>query len=416
MRAPSNLQASLHAAIADLRDLARSDTRLYRLALRASLWLLPVMLGIVLLGFEMGPVPGRDCTGNVMGVDFTQVWAAGQAALRGAAAEPYDLPRHLQNLREAFGPECRFAWHYPPVFLLPAAAVAALPPPSAFLAWTLAGTALFALALRFAGGRAAIIIGLAHPLVFCNLAYGQNGLFTAGLLTLGALLVDRRPLVAGLCFGLVAYKPQLAALPPLLLLATGRWRCLGACIGTVLALCLAALLAFGTAPWLGFLGTLGETDRIILRQAAAGLDLNASAYGAVRLAGGPFALAWTVQIAASLGALALAWRVWTTCPDPLLRAATLLAAAPMLSPYVPVYDLAPLVPATVLLVVAARQAGGLRACERWLLVAAPLTAALRTGAEATGICFGLIFALATLACLAARTLPQPEPRGLGALP
>lgn len=412
LRVPS----SLHAAVADLRDLAGSDTRLYRLARLASFWLLPVMLGIVLAGFELGPAPGRDCAGNALGVDFTQVWAAGQAALRGGAGEPYDLPRHLQNLREAFGPECRFAWHYPPVFLLPAATVAALPPPSAFLAWTLAGTALLALALRFAGGRAALLVGLAHPLVFCNLAYGQNGLFTAGLLTLGALLVDRRPLVAGLCFGLVAYKPQLAALAPLLLLATGRWRCLGACIGTVLALCLAALLAFGTAPWLGFLGTISETDRIILRQAAAGLDLNASAYGAVRLAGGPFALAWAAQIVASLGALALAWRVWATCPDPLLRAATLLAAAPMLSPYVPVYDLAPLVPATVLLVVAARRAGGLQAHERWLLIAAPLTAALRVGAEATGIGFGLLFALATLACLAARALPRAAPRGLGALP
>jgi hypothetical protein len=412
LRAPSRP----HAALADLRDLAGSDARLYRLARLASLWLLPLMFGIVLVGFEMGPVPGSGCAANAVGVDFTQVWAAGQAALRGGAAEPYDLPRHLQNLREAFGPDCRFAWHYPPVFMLPAAAVAALPPAGAFLAWTFAGVGLLALALRLAGGRAALLVGLAHPLVFCNLVYGQNGLFTAGLLTLGALLVDRRPLVAGLCFGLVAYKPQLAALAPLLLLVTGRWRCLGACLGTVLALCLAALLAFGSAPWLGFLGTIGETDRIILRQAAAGLDLNASAYGAVRLAGGPFALAWTAQIAASLGALALAWRVWATCPDPRMRAATLLAAAPMLSPYVPVYDLAPVVPATVLLVVAARRAGGLHAYERWLLIAAPLTAGLRVGAEATGICFGLIFALATLACIAARALPQPATRGLGALP
>ncbi|MGL1715236.1 glycosyltransferase 87 family protein, partial [Vibrio parahaemolyticus] len=92
-----------------------------------------------------------------------------------------------------------------PVFLLPAAALAALDPHVAFLLWTVLSLATFALAMRVAAGRAdAAFVTLAHPLVLCNLAYGQNGLFTAALLTLGAVLVDRRPILAGLCFGLLA--------------------------------------------------------------------------------------------------------------------------------------------------------------------------------------------------------------------
>ena len=402
MRASSSLQALGR----DLGDLLTSDARLFHFARLASLWLVPLTFGLVVIVFGTGPEPRRNWLGDFLGNDFTQVWVAGQAALRGAASEPYELQRHLANLSAAFGPECRFAWHYPPVFLLPSAAAALLPPQAGYLAWSLASVTLFALALRLVGGRAAMLIGLAHPLVFCNLTYGQNGLFTAAFLTFGALLVDRRPVLAGLCFGLVAYKPQLAALAPCLLLATGRWRSLASCLATAAALCLASLLAFGTAPWLGFFGTLGETNRIILQNAAAGLDLNASAFGAVRMAGGSMAAAWALQIPVSLAALALAWRIWSACPDSRLRAAALLAAAPMLSPYVPVYDLAPLVPATALLVVAAHRAGGLRAPERWLLIATPLTAMLRLGMDATGVPFGLLFALATFGCIVARAIPD----------
>ncbi|WP_238180895.1 glycosyltransferase family 87 protein [Methylobacterium trifolii] len=383
-----------------------SDARLLRLARLAALWLVPLTLGIVFVVFGTGPEPQRNWLGDMLGSDFTQVWVAGTSALQGRAGEPYDLPVHLENLKAAFGPDCRFAWHYPPVFLLPAAAMALLPPQGAFLLWTALSLGLFALTLRLASGRGdAVMIGLAHPLVFCNLTYGQNGLFTASLLTLGALLVDRRPWLAGLCFGLVAYKPQLAGLAPLLLLVTGRRQALAACIVTVLALCLASLAAFGWAPWQGFLDTLAQTNRIILRNAAAGLDINASAFGAVRLAGGSMEAAWALQVAVSGLAIWFAWRAWTVCADPALRTAALLSAAPMISPYVPLYDLAPLVPATMLLAIAAHRAGGLRAYERWLLIAAPATALLRPAMGATGFSFGLVLGLATLACVAARALP-----------
>ena len=395
---------------ADLADLFGDDARLFAFAKRAAWMLVPLTLAIVVVLFGTGPEPRRNWYGDMLGNDFSQVWVAGRAALEGRAGEPYDLPVHLENLKAAFGPDCRFAWHYPPVFFLPAAAMALLDPQAAFLLWSALSLGLFAFAMGLASGRRdAAFLALAHPLVFCNLSYGQNGLFTAALLTLGAMLVDRRPWVAGLCFGLLAYKPQFAALAPLLLLATGRRACLTACIATVLGLCLASLALFGTAPWSGFLGTLGETNRIILDEAAAGLDLNASAFGAVRLAGGPAALAWALQGAVASLALALAWRTWTLPATLELRAATLLAAAPLLSPYVPVYDLVPLVPATLLLVLVAHRAGGLRPHERALLIVSPLAALLRVGAGATGLPFGLILALATLACIGYRVRPWGSP-------
>jgi len=410
MSAPITIEASgfRPAALwADLKDLAGSDARLYAFAKRAAWVLVPLTLAIVVGVFGTGPEPRRNWYGDMLGNDFSQVWVAGRAALEGRGGEPYDLPVHLENLKAAFGPECRFAWHYPPVFLMPAAAFAILEPQPAFLLWTALSLAVFTWAMRFAAGRRdAAWIAVAHPLVYCTLSYGQNGLFTAALLTFGTLLVDRRPWLAGLCFGLLAYKPHFAALAPLLLLITGRRVCLTSCLATVLALCLASLALFGTAPWIGFVGTLGETNRIILQKAAAGLELNASAFGAVRLWGGPIAAAWALQAVVAALALGLAIRAWTKPVEPNLRAAALLAAAPLLSPYLPVYDLVPLVPATLLLVLTAHRAGGLRRHERAFLLATPLFALLREGAGLTGVPFGLVLGLAALACIADRIRPS----------
>ncbi len=405
-RAPGPATARLPALWADLADLVSSDARLSAFAMRAARVLVPFGLALVLLVYGTGPEPRRNWYGDPLGNDFAQVWTAGRSALEGRGGEPYDLPVHLANMKAAFGQDCRFAWHYPPVFLLPAAAMALMEPQPAYLLWIALSVALFALTMRVAAGRMDVaFVALAHPLVLSNLAYGQNALLTASLLTLGAVLVDRRPWLAGLCFGLLAYKPHFAALAPVLLLATGRRDCLAACLATVLVLCVASLALFGTAPWSGFFGTLGDTNRIILQNAAAGLDLNASAFGAVRLVGGAMATAWIAQVLVAALALGVACRAWCRPTDAALRAAALVAAAPMLSPYLPVYDLAPVVPATLLLALAAHRAGGLRPHERVLICCAPLFAVTREVAGLTGFPLGFVLSVATLACIAHRIRP-----------
>ena len=401
--APHSGRAVLARLRADIADIVFTDARFLAFGRMAAIFLLPITAAIIIVLFGTGPEPRRNWYGEILGNDFTQVWVAGRAALEGRAAEPYDLARHLVNLKEAFGPDCRFAWHYPPIFLIPSAAMAWLDPQAGYLAWCGLSAALFLFALRRAAGRWDIaLIAFAHPLVFCNLSYGQNGLFTAGLMTLGLVVLDRRPRLAGLCFGLLAFKPHFALLAPLLLLLTGRWPALVACAAAVLASCLASVALFGIAPWIGFVHSLASTNRIILQEAAAGLDLNASAFGAVRLLGGSVALSWVVQIGVALAALAFVLRVWRVQTSPDLRAAACLCVTPLLSPYVPVYDLVPLVPATLFLGLAAVKAGGLVAHERWLIALSPLAALIRVAAGETGLSFGLALALATLACIAWR--------------
>src|ERR1700710_918170 len=117
---PGRSESRLAALRADLVDLAGSDARLFAFAKRAAWALVPVSLAIVVILFGPGPEPRRNWFGDMLGNDFSQIWVAGRAALEGRGGEPYDLPVHLENLKAAFGPECRFAWHYPPAFPLPA--------------------------------------------------------------------------------------------------------------------------------------------------------------------------------------------------------------------------------------------------------------------------------------------------------
>lgn len=57
----------------------------------------------------------------------------------------------------------------------------------------------------------------------CPPTFGQNSFLTAALLGGSLLLLDKRPIVAGVLIGLLSYKPQFGLLIPLVLVATGRW-------------------------------------------------------------------------------------------------------------------------------------------------------------------------------------------------
>ena len=169
--------------------------------------------------------------------------------------------------------------------------------------------------------------------------------------------------------GLVCYKPQLAVAAPLFMLAGGRWRVTLAS-GVSAAVAVGASVGlFGFAPWSAFLNGLADTNTVIFREAWGGLALNASAFGAVRLVGGSIASAWAVQITVAALAAAVALGVTLARRAPALRHAVLLAAIPLISPYVPVYDLAVLVPAGAFFVTGARATGGLAAGERLAIVA-----------------------------------------------
>ena len=115
-----------------------------------------------------------------------------------------------------------------------------------------------------------LLVALAFPAVLINVGHGQNGFLTAALLGAALVQLDRRPIVAGILFGLLAYKPQFGLMIPIALLAGGRWRCFAAAAAAVALLALATTIAFGPHVWQAFFDSTRFTRVVALEQGNTG--------------------------------------------------------------------------------------------------------------------------------------------------
>src|SRR6185503_9684370 len=154
------------------------------------------------------------------------------------------------------------------------------------------------------------------------------------------VVLDARPVLAGVLFGLIAYKPQFGLLIPLALIAGGRWRAFVAAALTVGALALATFIAFGPDVWLAFIASAPLTRVEVLEQGGTGWHKIQSVFAMVRMWGGGVPLAYWVQGAVTAmlaAALALLWRSRAAYP---LKAGALAIAAIVATPYSLDYDFA----------------------------------------------------------------------------
>src|SRR5438552_3745364 len=177
--------------------------------------------------------------GKRIGTDFSNVYAAGKLTWQGRRADAYDPAlQHAAEKAVFGGREVPFyGWHYPPFFLAVAFLVASLPYAFALALWLAASLAAYLAAIRAILPRPqTLLIAAAFPAVFINIGHGQNGFLTAALLGGALHWLDRRPWLAGILIGLLAYKPQFGVMIPLALLANQRWSSIAAAIATVAAL------------------------------------------------------------------------------------------------------------------------------------------------------------------------------------
>lgn len=354
---------------------------------------------------------GLDAAGRPLGTDFSNVWAAGRLTLEGAPAAAYDGVRHYAEQAREFGAGVPFyGWHYPPMFLALAAALGALPYLAALVVWQAATLPLYLYGLTKVFGenrRELFIAGLAFPAVFVNLTHGHNGFLTAGLFGLGLALLNRRPILAGVLLGLLAYKPQFGVLLPFALAAGGFWRTAFAAAVTVAATCLVSLAAFGPETWEAFAASAAFTRTVVLEAGDTGWHKIMSAFAAVRALGGSIPAAYAAQGIVAVATLGLVVRLWRSAAPFGAKAAALLAGSVLVTPYALDYDLMILAPAIAFMVRDALTLGFRRHEATVLAVvwAAPLVA--RTLAEATLVPVGLIATLALFALAVSRGLTLP---------
>ena len=312
--------------------------------------------GLAMLLFLWAARSGTvDRFGQPVGSDFTAFWNAGRIANAGHPAQAWDLGALNAAVRATHGTAYPIAWLYPPVFLLVASALAAMPYLTALLLWQLFSLSIVAVVLqRILKDRAATAVALASPLTPMVLAHGQNAFLTAGLLGSGLLLLERRPWLGGFLLGALVYKPQLALVIGPLLLFTRNWRALAAAILAAAALIALSWAAFGAECWTAFAQSLAAS-RAFMEQGAVGFHKSASLFAVARMWGGPVAAGYAVQIAGMAAALVILWRSAKAVPN--IRSAGACAAAALSTPYLLDYDLAIVGLGAVFLYAEARQRG-----------------------------------------------------------
>ena len=344
-----------------------------------------------------------DKQGQPIANDFVNVWAAGQLTLDNDPAAAYDWPKHKAAEERAVGHAFAnyYGWHYPPTFLFVAAALAMLPYLVALVLWLAATLAAYAATLRsILGGRAGVLVALGFPAALWNITAGQNGFLTAALIggTLG--LLERRPALAGICLGLLTYKPHFGLLFPIVLIADRRWRTL--IVAAIVAVALAGLswLAFGTTTWEAFVHATPLTSRIVLGEGGAEFARLQSLFGFVRAHGGGEALAWAVQASGALALAAGLVVLWRSRAAYELKAAALAAGALIATPYLYIYDFVVLAVAVAFLLRLALTRG-FTASE---IVGLPIAGALILAFPYVKTQVGLGAALIVLALVAQRAL------------
>jgi len=385
-------------------------------------------------GFAFLVVTARgdvDRQGRPLGTDFSNVYAAGTYVLEGKPDVPFDPPRQYTREQEIFGKATPFyGWHYPPYFLFVAGALAKLPYGAALTVWQASTLLLYLLMVwgiarsSFRGARSAspesiipapsamtLLLALAYPAVLINIGHGQNGFLTAALLGGALVILDRRPIIAGILIGLLVYKPQFGLMIPLALIAGGYWRTFAAAATTVVVLTLVTTLAFGPEVWPAFAASTEFSRTVVLEQGQTGWQKIQSVFSWARMWGAPIPLAYALQGALTI-ALGLAIvRLWRKAAAPALKSAALCLAAILATPYSLDYDMMVLAPAIAFLATDGLRRGfgpwektGLAAL--WLV---PLVT--RSVAQATLIPLGVLAMLMTFILLLRRAelerMPSP---------
>jgi Glycosyltransferase family 87 len=307
---------------------------------------LPVaLLCPLVVGFYWPAARGLDVTGHQIGRDFINVWAGPQLAFGGELATLFDLHAYHAAIGVLFGQPLPFHnWGYPPFTLLAFWPLAQLPYFVALAVWTVGLFAVFAgvtLSQVERPRRASALLALIlAPACLINTIGGQNGFLSAALMLGGILSIDRRPILAGMLFGLLTFKPHLGVVLPFALLALRAWRVIATAAVTALVLVLLSIAVFGIEPWRQYIEVTSAYQLLLLERFRGFYTyMMVSGIAGARTFGLTYSVALVLQIALAVPVLGAAiWAVRSTT-DACRRAFVLVSATPLVTPYAFNYDL-----------------------------------------------------------------------------
>jgi alpha-1,2-mannosyltransferase len=307
--------------------------------------------------------------GTRFGGDFVSFWNAAHRVRHGDIAAIYD-PDAWQRILSNMTGSLSLPWFvYPPFTLFGLWPLGDATYNEAVLVWSLVPLAFyFALIVLLAKrsglgldanpacenswSRAqayAVLIAFSLPFVVANLFCGQTGTLVTVFFLGTAYFWSTRPILAGICIGLLAIKPQMGLLMPFALLASGQWRVVAAAATTILSLIVLSTIWLGVAIWTDYLRMSLLFGHFIgsgydgIRQLALG------PYVSLQGAGMPAALAGFFQVVVSVAVVTAIiqafWR-WKANQQELgkedgrldLRLGLLAAGTLLTTPYALSYD------------------------------------------------------------------------------
>jgi hypothetical protein len=308
------------------------------------LWASLLLCTLVLTRFYWPAAHGLDVTGHQIGRDFISVWAGPKLAFSGRLSTLFDLDGYVDAISALFGQPLHFHnWGYPPFTLLLFWPFAQLPYFWALAVWTVGFFAVFAwTGVSFVGAehrRYMLLALVCAPACIINTVGGQNGFATGALLLGGILCLQKRPILAGVLFGLLTSKPQLGLVLPFALLALRAWKTIAAACLTTALLVASSLVAFGPEPWRVFLTQTSAFQWQLLKRFSGFYTVMMSSVMAeARTLGVPFDAALSLQAVVSLTVLILATWAVTKTQCARQRAFILVSAVPLITPYGFNYD------------------------------------------------------------------------------
>ncbi|MEX3959330.1 glycosyltransferase family 87 protein [Trinickia sp. EG282A] len=285
------------------------------------------------------------------GLDFSIFWTASHLMRHESPALVYDHQAFVKatvTLFGGFANEYGMPWLYPPAFLVGIAPLSLLPFPISYIAFVSGSVVLFvvaALSVSRLGRsvqdpRLAALFVAALPCVFVTAIIGQNSLLTAALAASAVRWLAAKPVLAGICIGLLAIKPQMAIVFPFVLIAAQAWRTFAAAALSGLAFTTLGALTCGARSFHAFLVNASVMRSATLEHGQHFWMSSPSPFSALRSAGIPVTLSYVVHGMIAIVAIAAACQVWRRSSDMRLRASMLAASTLIVNPYVWHYELA----------------------------------------------------------------------------
>jgi hypothetical protein len=274
--------------------------------------------------------------------DFLSFFAAGKLALAFHAWQAYVQSFHAAAEAAAIGFHNHYVYfYYPPVFLLLCAPLALLPLRVAFLVFEAASLGAFLVVmhriLRPENWTWYIPI-LAYPAVIWTLFLGQNSFVTAALIGATTLLLEESPTLAGVALGMMCYKPNLALIAPIALIAGWQWEAFWAAGITAATLVAGSEWLFGSDTWLQYFTAMSQSGSVYNGDLVT-LGTYVTTYGAILTLGGGGSLALAAQVLVSLVTAGLIFWIWRQKTSIAIRSTALVAGMLLSTPVARMYDL-----------------------------------------------------------------------------